>query len=74
MAKSECFYDGCGSIKKQAMTEANKCTVKDSIGEETLGCMLIAIRTIWTCVLTCSRVDEAPGPVNRSSWFGWDIS
>ncbi|KAF2645572.1 hypothetical protein P280DRAFT_531785 [Massarina eburnea CBS 473.64] len=37
MAKSECFYDGCGSIKKQAMAEANKCTVKDQIGEETLG-------------------------------------
>ncbi|KAK7183670.1 hypothetical protein DPSP01_009542 [Paraphaeosphaeria sporulosa] len=34
MDKSECFYDGCGSIKKQAMTEANKCTVKDQVGEK----------------------------------------
>ncbi|KAF3012661.1 hypothetical protein E8E14_011237 [Neopestalotiopsis sp. 37M] len=37
MNKSECFYDGCGSIKKQAMTTANKCTVKDMVGEETDG-------------------------------------
>ncbi|KAI0402491.1 hypothetical protein F4802DRAFT_617852 [Xylaria palmicola] len=37
MNKSECFYDGCGSIKKQAMTAANKCTVKDMVGEETDG-------------------------------------
>ncbi|KAF9741309.1 hypothetical protein PMIN03_003467 [Paraphaeosphaeria minitans] len=34
MDKSECFYDGCGSIKKQAMSEANKCTVKDQVGEK----------------------------------------
>ncbi|KAK3378962.1 hypothetical protein B0T24DRAFT_663249 [Lasiosphaeria ovina] len=33
MDKSECFYDGCGSIKKQQMTEANKCTVKDFVKE-----------------------------------------
>lgn len=37
MDKSECFYDGCGSIKKQAMSEANKCTVKDQVGEQVEG-------------------------------------
>ncbi|KAI3321645.1 hypothetical protein HD806DRAFT_545844 [Xylariaceae sp. AK1471] len=37
MNKSECFYDGCGSIKKQVMSTANKCTVKDQIGENTEG-------------------------------------
>ncbi|XXH03340.1 hypothetical protein Hte_009738 [Hypoxylon texense] len=37
MNKSECFYDGCGSITKQVMTEANKCTVPDMVGEETDG-------------------------------------
>jgi len=35
--KSECFYDGCGSIKKQAMSVANQCTVKDMVGEKTEG-------------------------------------
>lgn len=38
MDKSECFYDGCGSIKKQQMTNANKCTVKDFVNEPTDGC------------------------------------
>jgi hypothetical protein len=38
MDKAECFYDGCGSIKKQAMSVANQCTVKDMVGEETVGC------------------------------------
>ncbi|KAI1172250.1 hypothetical protein F4777DRAFT_590656 [Nemania sp. FL0916] len=37
MNKSECFYDGCGSIKKQQMTVANQCTVKDFVGEVTDG-------------------------------------
>ncbi|KAK6221325.1 hypothetical protein LQW54_001424 [Pestalotiopsis sp. IQ-011] len=37
MNKSECFYDGCGSIKKQVMSTANKCTVKDMVGEQTDG-------------------------------------
>jgi hypothetical protein len=37
MDKSECFYDGCGSIKKQQMSVANRCTVKDFVGEETVG-------------------------------------
>ncbi|KAK3336320.1 hypothetical protein B0T19DRAFT_35553 [Cercophora scortea] len=37
MDKSECFYDGCGSIKKQAMSTANQCTIKETIKEETLG-------------------------------------
>jgi hypothetical protein len=38
MDKSECFYDGCGSIKKQQMSVANQCTVKDFVGEQTDGC------------------------------------
>jgi hypothetical protein len=38
MDKSECFYDGCGSIKKQAMSDANKCTVKDFVNENIDGC------------------------------------
>jgi hypothetical protein len=38
MSKSECFYDGCGSIKKQQMAEANKCTIKPTINEEVEGC------------------------------------
>ncbi|RYC56240.1 hypothetical protein CHU98_g9966 [Xylaria longipes] len=37
MNKSECFYDGCGSIKKQTMSVANQCKVKDFVGEETDG-------------------------------------
>ncbi|RYC63673.1 hypothetical protein CHU98_g2515 [Xylaria longipes] len=37
MDKSECFYDGCGSLKKQQMAVANQCTVKDMVGEETDG-------------------------------------
>lgn len=38
MNKSECFYDGCGSITKQDMSVANKCTVKDMVGENIDGC------------------------------------
>ncbi|KAK7751766.1 hypothetical protein SLS62_006251 [Diatrype stigma] len=37
MDKPECFYDGCGSITKQAMSVANQCTVEDMVGEETDG-------------------------------------
>ncbi|KAK4158243.1 hypothetical protein C8A00DRAFT_39437 [Chaetomidium leptoderma] len=37
MDKSECFYDGCGVIKKQAMNIANQCTVKQIVREETGG-------------------------------------
>jgi len=39
MAKSECFYDGCGSITKQPMATAAKCTVQDFVGEPVDGCM-----------------------------------
>ncbi len=38
MEKSECFYDGCGAITKQAMSTANKCTVKDMVGDNIDGC------------------------------------
>lgn len=38
MDKSECFYDGCGSITKQAMAVANQCTVKPIVNEDTEGC------------------------------------
>ncbi|KAF2730548.1 hypothetical protein EJ04DRAFT_39453 [Polyplosphaeria fusca] len=37
MDKSECFYDGCGSITKQQMATANLCTVKDMVGEKVEG-------------------------------------
>ncbi|KAK5651832.1 hypothetical protein OQA88_11601 [Cercophora sp. LCS_1] len=39
MDKSECFYDGCGSIKKQAMSKANQCTIPITVKEETNGWM-----------------------------------
>jgi hypothetical protein len=38
MNKSECFYDGCGSITKQAMATANQCAIKNMVNEETEGC------------------------------------
>jgi len=38
MDKSECRYDGCGSIKKQQMSVANKCKVPDMVVEKTDGC------------------------------------
>ncbi len=38
MNKSECFYDGCGSITKQPMATANKCSVQLEVQEETDGC------------------------------------
>jgi hypothetical protein len=37
MDKSECFYDGCGSITKQAMATANQCTVEEMVKEQTDG-------------------------------------
>jgi hypothetical protein len=46
MDKSECFYDGCGSIRKQQMGVANQCTVKDFVGEQTDGCKFF-------CGLSC---------------------
>lgn len=38
MDKSECFYDGCGSIEKQPMATANQCTVPETIKEDVDGC------------------------------------
>jgi hypothetical protein len=40
MDKSECFYDGCGVLKKQAMSQASKCSVKDMVGEDSTSCKL----------------------------------
>jgi hypothetical protein len=47
MNKSECFYDGCGSITKQDMSVANKCTVKDMVGENIDG--RICFRDVFNC-------------------------
>jgi hypothetical protein len=38
MNKSECFYDGCGSITKQPMATANKCAIDKTVIEEVDGC------------------------------------
>lgn len=38
MDRDNCFYDGCGTIKKQQMSVANKCTVKEMVKEQTDGC------------------------------------
>ncbi|KAH6849673.1 hypothetical protein B0I37DRAFT_93602 [Chaetomium sp. MPI-CAGE-AT-0009] len=40
MDKPECFYDGCGSITKQAMAVANQCTIKETVREQTDGWLL----------------------------------
>ncbi|KAK1826452.1 hypothetical protein QBC39DRAFT_386675 [Podospora conica] len=37
MDKSECFYDGCGSITKQQMSVANECKIPETVKEETDG-------------------------------------
>ncbi|RKU45712.1 hypothetical protein DL546_007514 [Coniochaeta pulveracea] len=37
MDKSECFYDGCGSITKQPMATANKCSLPEFVKEPTDG-------------------------------------
>ncbi|PVH83820.1 hypothetical protein DL98DRAFT_547156 [Cadophora sp. DSE1049] len=37
MDKSECFYDGCGSITKQPMATANKCKIPTTVNENTEG-------------------------------------
>lgn len=55
MDKSECFYDGCGSITKQAMSVANQCTVEDMVGEETDGCKFRDCSLLATYMLTCHR-------------------
>jgi len=63
MDKSECFYDGCGSITKQAMATANKCTVKDMVREETDGCMSSTPETIIQALTGC-RAHQASWNVN----------
>jgi uncharacterized protein DUF1996 len=49
MDKSECFYDGCGSIKTQAMSVANQCKVKDFVNENTDGCELLRHLSCYPC-------------------------
>lgn len=61
MDKSECFYDGCGSIKKQQMATANKCTVKDFVGEATEGCTYQKIHVVLLLQLTSNRAQRAAG-------------
>jgi hypothetical protein len=61
MDKSECFYDGCGAIKKQPMATANQCKVKDMVGEQTDGCRFSATpRTGHQCT-NLSRAHGASG-------------
>ncbi len=64
MNKSDCFYDGCGSITKQPMSTANRCTVKDMVGEDTDGCMFETVSTPRYLVLTSSRARRASGYVD----------
>lgn len=41
MDTEDCFYDGCGSLKKQTMAEANKCKVREMVvGDQIDGCKL----------------------------------
>lgn len=44
MDKSECFYDGCGSITKQPMATANKCSIEKTITEPTEGCTFVTTK------------------------------
>lgn len=71
MDKSECFYDGCGSITKQAMTTANKCTVKDFVNEPTEGCTFRDTLQSTMQMLTACRAYGAPGYVQGSVGLGW---
>jgi hypothetical protein len=62
MDKSECFYDGCGSIKKQQMSVASRCTVKDFVGEQTDGCKLRDCGVgFCVMVLTYDRAEAVAG-------------
>jgi len=63
MDKPECFYDGCGAIKKQAMTVANQCNVKDFVGEKTDGCMFPP-KSPLTRIMNANVMDRAQG----TSW------
>jgi hypothetical protein len=75
MDKSECFYDGCGSIKKQQMSVANQCTVKDFVGEQTDGCTLPKLIVMLLPLLTYNRAETAAGHGDGivGSWYGWSI-
>jgi len=63
MDKSECFYDGCGSITKQAMSTANTCTVQDMVGEVTDGCMVLDISRLIIEILTYNRASKDARPL-----------
>ncbi len=78
MDKSECFYDGCGSIKKQAMSVANQCTVQDLVKEENTGFTFSktypspppgppAVK-----MLTCHR-DQGDSGMDHVGWGGGSV-
>jgi hypothetical protein len=61
MDKSECFYDGCGSIEKQQMSEASKCTVEDFVGEVTDGCECSVSRDVLMETNVYAGLERLPG-------------
>lgn len=73
MDKSECFYDGCGSIKKQQMSVANQCTVRDFVGEPTEGCTYRGIQyhfhsTDYDRADTVARYGNGLGSKSDHGW------
>jgi hypothetical protein len=61
MNKSECFYDGCGSITKQPMATANQCNIKDMVGEQTDGCTFQDVPMPRIRMLTYYRAQRPSG-------------
>lgn len=61
MDKSECFYDGCGSIKKQAMSKANQCKIPLTVKEEVNGCESTDHRMSERYMLTFVGLQAMPG-------------
>ena len=50
MDKSECFYDGCGSIQKQQMTVANQCKIQETVKEQVEGCEYFFVFLLISCL------------------------